>query len=147
MARFVPLSPRPQERGKDKKGYNPKSLQNLDPKAAQIWEEPKKSRTVYFDPAVKAAFWQYAEHLGMSVSELLERLGRGIYILHENPTQNCPPLPNEERRKTQITLTDQAWDGFRKICKERQLRPYANLLWLIANECLVVGIEEEESTS
>lgn len=155
MAQFVSLLSLQEEKkaSTTKPEVTPTSLANLDRFAAQIWDEPKKSRKVAMDLAVRDKLSEFAVRLDISVSELLERIGRGVYVLSDDSeiadadaesgaVPAAPEMPKTKTIRVHVSLTDTGWDGFRKVCKRRGIRPIGRLLWLIANEAILVGLPE-----
>lgn len=60
--------------------YNPRSRQNLKPREL-YYQEPKKRHEVTVTPEGWEGFQSLAESHGVSCSELIERLGRGLISL------------------------------------------------------------------
>jgi hypothetical protein len=65
---------------------NPRSLANLKPGSEPEYGEVKKRRTIAVTDTSYQGLQELANHCGCSVSEYLERLGRGI-IGDSNPNK------------------------------------------------------------
>lgn len=67
-----------------KPGENPKSLKNLEKRGrTPVYDEHKKRREVIVTETGWEGFKQLAKDVGLSASELIERLGRGTVQLAE----------------------------------------------------------------
>ena len=64
-----------------KPGENPASLGNLQPRET-LYDEPKKRREVMVTQDGWDGFKAKAKDLGLSASELVERIGRGAIAVH-----------------------------------------------------------------
>lgn len=62
--------------------YNPVSRQNLQPRET-LYQEPKKRHEITVTPEGWHGFQAMAAGLGISCSELIERLGRGSVSLSD----------------------------------------------------------------
>jgi hypothetical protein len=63
-------------------GKNPNSLKNLRPSIPQIHEEPKRARlSAYLTPTGKQGVKKIAQEYNLSMSELIELIGRGEFDL------------------------------------------------------------------
>ena len=62
--------------------YNPVSRQNLQPRET-VYQEPKKRHEITVTPSGWSGFKEVAAGLGMSASELVERLGRRSLTLQD----------------------------------------------------------------
>lgn len=58
-------------------GENPASLQNLRPRQP-LYEESKRQRAIVLTDTGWEGFKELAQELGLSASELVEQLGRGL---------------------------------------------------------------------
>ena len=64
------------------RGENPRSIKNLHPNIPQIHEEPKTARiNTVLTPTGKKGVIKLAEKYNLSLSELIERIGRGEFEL------------------------------------------------------------------
>ena len=60
--------------------YNPRSRDNLKPRK-RYYEEPKKRHEVMVTPEGWEGFKALASRRGLSASELIEQLGRGLIAI------------------------------------------------------------------
>lgn len=60
--------------------YNPRSRENLKPRQ-RYYEEPKKRHEVMVTPEGWEGFKALASRRGLSASELIEQLGRGLIAI------------------------------------------------------------------
>ena len=60
--------------------YNPRSRDNLQPRK-RYYEEPKKRHEVMVTPEGWEGFKALASDRGLSASELIEQLGRGLIAI------------------------------------------------------------------
>jgi hypothetical protein len=60
--------------------YNPRSRENLKPRK-RYYEEPKKRHEVMVTPEGWEGFKALASGRGLSASELIEQLGRGLIAI------------------------------------------------------------------
>lgn len=64
------------------RGMNPRSLKNLRPGIPQIHDEPKTARiNTALTPTGKEGVLKLAEKYNLSLSELIEQIGRGEFQL------------------------------------------------------------------
>lgn len=61
-------------------GENPRSQENLQPRQT-IYDEAKKSREITVTPIGWDGFKAIAKDMGLSASELVERIGRGVLVV------------------------------------------------------------------
>jgi hypothetical protein len=63
-------------------GENPKSLENLQPREP-LYDEPKRRRELMATDTGWQGFKDVAKDMGLSASELAERIGRGVLRVGE----------------------------------------------------------------
>lgn len=61
-----------------KKGYHPNSQENLEKGRLPVYEEAKKGRLLMLTPTANEGLKKMAKKRGISKSELVERIGRGL---------------------------------------------------------------------
>ncbi len=67
---------------KQGRGMNPRSLENLRPNIPQIHDEPKTARiNTALTPTGKKGVLKLASQYNLSLSELIEQIGRGEFEL------------------------------------------------------------------
>jgi hypothetical protein len=70
----------------DKRGSNPNSLENLKPGSQPKYGERKRPLQLTVTPTAISGAQQVALELGCStLSELVERIGRGAFVLSPSP--------------------------------------------------------------
>jgi hypothetical protein len=73
----------PRKKSEYAPGENPASLENLQPRET-LYDQPKKRREVMATDTGWQGFKDVAKALGLSASELVERIGRGAIAIHQD---------------------------------------------------------------
>lgn len=78
----------PRKKSEYAPGANPASLENLQPRET-LYDQPKKRREVMATDTGWQGFKSVAKEMGLSASELVERVGRGAISVHQNEREEA----------------------------------------------------------
>lgn len=113
----------------EKKGFNPKSLENLNRSGRQVYYNEEK---VCRNLTVSSTAWDKLPAIAEdaecpSISEFVEQVGRGFIQLQVSSGQSQPQARDNKTRHN-IALTPSAWEQVQAIKKSLGARSVSDLL-------------------